>query len=279
MEFVRALGVISERPADGHDAVARALGLERAPTGDEWTDVFVLELVPYASVYLGADGMIGGEARDRIAGFWRALGFDPPVEPDHLAALLGLAASLSEAEDAEQETARRALLRQARKALHHEHLASWLPPYLDRVRELAPPVLVAWGALLDSVLAAEQEVLGREDTLPLHLREAPALDADAPDFVGQILAPVRSGVVLTRSDLARCAGELGLGLRLGERRYALQALLEQDAPATLRWLAREARRQAARREGFWGERAETASEALSDLGEAVTKREEVAHSR
>ena len=34
--------------------------------------------------------MLGGEARDRIAGFWRALGLVPPPEPDHLAVMLGL---------------------------------------------------------------------------------------------------------------------------------------------------------------------------------------------
>ena len=48
-------------------------------------------------VYLGAEGMLGGAARDRVAGFWRALGLVPPAEPDHLAALLGLAAALADA--------------------------------------------------------------------------------------------------------------------------------------------------------------------------------------
>src|SRR5262249_41770740 len=39
------------------------------------------------------------------------------------------------------------------------------------------------------------------------------------------------------------AHELGLGLRQGERRYTLEALLAQDAPAVLGWLSNEASRQ------------------------------------
>ena len=66
---------------------ARPRGAARAR---RHTDLFVFQLQPYASVYLGAEGMLGGEARDRIAGFWRALGASPPSEPDHLATMLAL---------------------------------------------------------------------------------------------------------------------------------------------------------------------------------------------
>ena len=40
----------------------------------EHTEVFVLNCPPYASVYLGPDGALGGEGADRAAGFWRASG-------------------------------------------------------------------------------------------------------------------------------------------------------------------------------------------------------------
>jgi hypothetical protein len=137
-------------------------------------------------------------------------------------------------------------------------------------------VLAAWGELLERAITTELEALGREAVLPLHLREAPAIDPEGPDFVAQLLAPARSGVLLTRSDLARCARELGLGLRLGERRFALRALLEQDAPATLGWLALEARRQAALRgTGFWRKRALAASRLLASLSDISAR--EVAH--
>ena len=94
-ELLRALGAVADSPAAAR-AVAGPLGLD--PAGDaEHTEVFVLNCPPYASVYLGPDGALGGEGADRVAGFWRALAISPPAEPDHLTALLALYASLGEA--------------------------------------------------------------------------------------------------------------------------------------------------------------------------------------
>src|SRR5215213_11255939 len=99
MELFRALAVFAEPPErPGAARVAEALGLGGVPTADAYTDVFVFRLYPYASVYLGSEGMLGGEARDRVAGFLAALGQAVPQEPDHLALLLGAYARLSEAE-------------------------------------------------------------------------------------------------------------------------------------------------------------------------------------
>ena len=94
-ELFRALGAVAGDPADARTACA-ALGLP-VPGNAEHTEVFVLNCPPYASVYLGAEGGLGGEAADRVAGFWRAIGVPPPAEPDHLTALLSLYARLGEA--------------------------------------------------------------------------------------------------------------------------------------------------------------------------------------
>ncbi len=161
----------------------------------------MLDLPPYASIYLGAEGMLGGDARDRVAGFWRALGLVPPAEPDHLAALLGLAAALADAERDEPEPARALLWREARRALLAEHLLPWTGAYLHKLAAVAPPAYAAWGALLGRTLAAEEGALGAPATLPLHLREAPALEPPerigGRAFVDALLAPVRSGMILT----------------------------------------------------------------------------------
>jgi hypothetical protein len=189
--------------------------------------------------------MLGGEARDRVAGFWRALGRIPPPEPDHLAALLALYAALGDHEEAEADPARRLLWKEARRALLWEHLASWLPPYLDKIAELATPCYRAWGAMLAEALRVELASFGTPDVLPVHLREAPALpdprEAGAAAFLQGLLAPVRSGAVFVRADLARAARQTGLGLRMGERRFALDALLSQDSAGTLGWLGAECR--------------------------------------
>lgn len=228
----------------GTARVAEALGLGAVPEPSAYTDVFVFQLYPYASVYVGAEGMLGGEARDRVAGFLAALGHEVPAEPDHLALLLGAYAGLCEAERDEPEGPRRARVRGARRAMLWEHLLSWLPVYLEKVGRVAPPFYRRWAETLRAALDAEASEVGTQEALPLHLREAGALAdprVSAPEeFLKTLLAPARSGLVIVRDDLARAARDLGTGVRAGERLFALRSLMGQDAAATLGWLAREA---------------------------------------
>lgn len=281
-ELFRALGVLCESPVAGHDRIATALGLPGAPDPAEHAAVFLFQSYPYASVHLGPEGMLGGEARDRVAGFWRAVGLVPPAEPDHLAALLGLYATLVDAEANEPEEARVVLRREARRALLWEHLLSWTLPYLEKLREVAGPYHRAWANLLERALLDEAAALPAPERLPLHLRTAPPLpepDASADEWVAAILAPVRSGMVIVRGDLASASRDLGLALRMGERAYALKALFQQDAEATLAWLSAEAEGWIARHEAaeplvgqialFWRSRAEATLAALHNPWAAV----------
>jgi hypothetical protein len=277
-DVFRALGVLAEPPEPSHPAVAAALGVGGAPSPGDYADTFLFGAYPYASVYLGPEGMLGGEARDRVAGFWRALNLTPPPEPDHLAALLGLYAALLDDEAraaAIGDTAAAALRRESRRALLWEHLLSWLVPYLAKVEQLAPAYYATWARLLGDSLAGEAGVLGRLETLPLHLRLAPGLpdsDASGTEWVEAVLAPVRSGIIVTRWDLRRAAATLGLGARVGERAFVLRSMLEGDPSATVGWLADEAGRAAlAHAESepllgavavFWRRRAEACEAAL-----------------
>ena len=260
MELFRALAAYCEVPSA---AVSAALELPM-PAGADHAEMFSLLLYPYASVYAGAEGMLGGDAADRVAGFWRAVGTTPPAEPDHLAALLGLYAAFA-GEDGERA-------RHVRHALLWEHLLSWLPAWLARASEVAPEPYARWASLLQAALLVEAEELGPPAAPPLHLRLAPP-----PAGVDALLAAVRSGVILTRADLARAAAEVGLGLRQGERRHVLRALLAQDAFAVLGRLADEAGRQAALHRSLppawlpvtehWASRAEVTAGQLSRLAE------------
>lgn len=279
IELVRALAVLAEPPDARRARLGKILGLDGDIDPAAYTDVFALQLYPYASVYVGSDGMLGGDAADRVAGFWRALHQTPPPEPDHLAALLGMYASLAEQEAAEADPARCLMWRVSRKALLWEHLASWLFLYLDKLAEIGPPSYRSWGTLLAETLASEIGAVGPPDTLPLHLRRAPPLPDPRRDgaaaFVGGLLAPVRSGMVLTRADLARAARDLGLGLRIGERRFILETLLAQDATAMLAWVEAQARTWRSRHQArsgilgdvatFWSGRAGEAAALLAQL--------------
>jgi TorA maturation chaperone TorD len=243
-ELLRALATLAEPPADQTPRLAQLLGLA-APAPAAYTDLFVFQQTPYASAYLSPDGMVGGEPRDRVAGFWRAIGIEPPHEPDHLATMLGAYAALRDCVEGESDSRRHEALQRARHAFLWEHLLSWVPCYAQAVQRHAEEPFITWARLLLEALLDEARRLGVPPTLPLQLRDLPAMDdprrADPQAFLTSILAPARSGIVLTRNDLARGADALELGLRAGDRRQALRFLLEQDAAATLGWLAGEAR--------------------------------------
>lgn len=205
--------------------------------------MFVLGAPPHAAIHLGPEGKLGGEGLDRISGFWRALGLQAPEDADHLGTLLLLYAELGEAETGAGSDKARALMRRARTALFHEHLWSWAPGYLAAVRGLGVASVAEWAQLAEQAVRAELEDLEPGTMLPLALREAPAPLGANPTFdetLDTLVAPVRSGMILTYPDLEAAAGGAGLGVRRGERRYALKALFEQDAAATLRLLAAHA---------------------------------------
>jgi TorA maturation chaperone TorD len=271
-ELFRALGALSETPRRELQEIADLLDLGALPTRAAHSSLFLLQLYPYAAVYLGAEGMMGGEAEDRVAGFWRALGQTPPPQPDHLALMLGLYARLGELEEEAAPGAARESWRHSRRAFLWEHLLSWLPLFLAKLSELdglADPFYLRWADLLRATLREEAETLLRApraprtpraprapQTLqaplapqpprlqPLHLRAAPGLADPRRDgaevFLASLLSPVRSGMILVGADLARATRELGLGPRLGERRAILKTMLEQDAAAALGWLGEEA---------------------------------------
>jgi len=282
VELIRALGVLSETPGPEHRSLADLLELGGAPDPENYAATFLLQLYPYASVYVGSEGMLGGEARDRAAGAWSALGRTPPVEPDHLGALLGLYAALAEHAESEPDPAEKALWGAAASGFLWEHVLSWTMPYLGRFEGIGSPVYEAWARLLADTLRDEGRRRGPPAVLPLHLRLAPELpdprEAGSDEFLSGVLAPVRSGMVLTRADLARGAGEMGVGLRMGERRFALGAFFSQDADPTLDWLSRQAdawaRRHAEWSDGleliadFWSTRARATGDLMESLRES-----------
>lgn len=276
-ELFRALGALCERPDPKHSPIAIALGLHGPADASDYTEAFVFQLPPYASIYLGAEGMLGGEARGRVAGFWRAVGVEPPSEPDHLAALLSLYAALDQAEENESESARRVLRREARGALLWEHLLPWVPVYASKMQEVAPGPFAHWGRLLSEVLLSEAARVEGQGKLPLHLRSAPpfgGFDASLEELVNALLSPVRSGLVVTRYDLARAARDRGLASRMGERRFVLKAMLKQDPDAVLGWLSQQAGAWVVRHRelqgdtgpiaSFWADRAEATAASMTE---------------
>jgi hypothetical protein len=280
-ELFRSLGAAVLTPPPGNRVVCAALDLPLA-TGAEHTDAFVLSAPPHAAIHLGPEGKLGGEGLDRIAGLWRVLGLRPPEDADHLGALLMLYAELGEAEQRASNERTEAQLHRARATLFHEHIWSWAPGYLLAVTELGIASVAAWARLTDKALRAEYAYLGPAEMLPLALRVAPSgMDTEdsLEETLDALVAPIRSGIVLTHRDLADCAHQVGVGLRRGERRFELRAMFEQDAPATLHWLGAHARRWAQRPSAlrtandpcaWWARRAANTARVLDALAAQTT---------
>ena len=279
MELFRALGAVAEPPSTAGHRIAEALALGPMPDAASHSELFDLQLPPYASVYLEPNGMLGGEARDRIAGFWRALDLTPPREPDHITTMLAFYARLCDLEaEASSEVAALAWHR-SRVAYLWEHLMTWLPLYLARVNEIGFAFYAMWARLMTDALRAEATSLPEPERLSLHLRDVPPIAdprADGLDaFARSLISPVRSGVILSRSDLGRGARTLGLGARIVGRPDVLHALFAQDAGATLDWLIAEAEGWIVRHGewndvapllvGFWAGRARETSTLLRSL--------------
>ena len=279
MELFRGLAILAEPPTPASIPIAEALELGPLPDSTEYTDLFTFQLYPFASVYLGVEGMLGGEAADRIAGFWRALGQTPPAEADHLSVMLALYARLADLEENESDVVHRARWQNARKAFLWEHLLSWLPVYLSKMIDIAQPFYRNWSEVLRTALFEEAQTLGIQEQISRHLRESEGLVdprvGDSGEFLQSLLSPARSGMILVRSDLSRAAKRLGLGMRMGERKFVIKSLFSQDPRGVLDWLVEEANKWILRhRVGIdalgetamvWENRAATSAVLLGDL--------------
>ncbi len=284
MELIRALGALCEPPSPLHGRgvrgarpARRARGTTTTPSSSSSSSTRTPRSTSAPRGSSAARRAIASPASGGRSGSCRR----PSRTTSR--ALLGLYASLGEEERAEDDEARRLLRHEARRTLLYEHLLAWTDPYLDRVGELAPPYYRAWGELVRAALAAEAERLAAPPRLPAALREAPLLEPPSEiggaAFLEQLLAPVRTGFILVRSDLVAASRELGLGLRIAERRYVLEALIGQDGPATLRWLSELAEHRAElHRSEFWSARAAASAALLCEAAREAEEQEAV-HAR
>jgi len=280
------LAIAARPPAESNRAVFDALGLSVPAAFEAWqaayTEAFVVQCVPQASIYLGAHGAIGGETADRVADFRRLLGsatHDPNTASDHVAELLADYAELAALAAADPQAAH------ARTALFWEHLGCWLVPFCDALLRSTSAPYVGWARLVKNGCLAEAQALGAPAQPALHHRRAPAWSAgeDAADIdaaVRALCVPAATGLVLTRADLATAGQVLGTALVCGSRAFMLTLLMRQDARATLNWLSAEAGRQADARRvevamlgaaaAFWAQRAEASEDALAAMADTVS---------
>ena len=153
-----------------------------------------------------------------------------------------------------------------------------MPVYAQAASALPATFASAWARLLRRAVLGEAQALAPPSATPLHLRDVPELpDSDSSSFLRALLAPARSGLLITRRDLSAAAASAGACRRAGSRAFTLRALIEQDREATFAWLAQRAAWWVARHEAdtrslafiaqHWLGRAQASQRALAQLSQ------------
>lgn len=178
-----------------------------------YTDLFLLNIPPYGSVFLDESGELGGPSAERLAEAFRAAGFEPRelsevAAPDHLGLLLEFV-SVSGSQ------------------VLGGYDASWIVPACIAVgRE--PGVHPFYRALATETRRVTSAIPPPDGEparwrSPLELR-----DTDDEVTLGRVvrflLAPARSGVFLSRGRFGTIARALGLALPFGSRFEVARAL-------------------------------------------------------
>ncbi|PRQ02558.1 Nitrate reductase delta subunit [Enhygromyxa salina] len=208
------------------DWVGPGDGLEQLATQLHAT--FELGVFPYAGVFLDPDAQAGACA-DRVRGFYARAGFSPrPVNaelaPDHLGVELAFMAFVSRAHADGRLGPSSPLLAEFLDAC----VLAYLPSLVIAARELGEG---AWPTMLNELLelvAAQRATLPGPRAAP-SLCPAQALLDDARtglrEIAAYLLTPARSGVFLTRADIAALARSRGLARGFGSRLTMLDNLL------------------------------------------------------
>ncbi len=247
IELLHAAREILDSPVL-HPELARILDLGEF-TPDVHTEVFVIDLKPFASIYLSKVATLGGEAQDLVAGYYRAVGMSVPKDPDSLSQMLGHYEGLLHSVVQDEEAVMLERITHLRRAFLHEHILPWVPFYLTALKESYPSFAIFSKALIE-LLRSDVEELNLEirTRTPLALANRTYLEIDAePEEmfldVKALVSPFSSGLILTQKDLLRCASQSGVAARIGTKSFMLETLLGQNPQGVLEWLLGETKRQ------------------------------------
>lgn len=218
------------------EAAAMVEALSEEVAAEQHTRALALELAPFESALLSADGLVGGDIADSVRELRARCGLDPAIDaPDHLGEELRWMSFLSgAAADAARDSMPAQAIEALERAVLDEHLLRWLPALVASLRALAePPALLVLGADLSLALAVHRRVeLGGAAT-PWSLPTlAPILDDERAGLrrVAEHLAlPVQAGGCFCRSTLVGIGRALDLPAGFGARADLLEGLLRSAA--------------------------------------------------
>ena len=202
--------------------------------------LFDFNVYPYASVFLDPSGMLQAPWSSFVADVLGALGLELSTDAgvaaaDHLGALLESVATLLEREAAATPVdAARA--RHGQGVLLREHLLPWMPSFLGAIGRIDGGFYGAVTTLTGELLLEHAEALNGPPLAPFRFpEEEPAAEEKsgargaARRELQRLLTPARSGLFLSRADLAALGSRLELPVRFAERRFMLENLVAAAA--------------------------------------------------
>jgi TorA maturation chaperone TorD len=197
--------------------------------------LFGFNVFPFESVFLDPSGRFGGDLTASVSQFYRQAGYEyaPAVDsPDHLGSELAFLAFLCRQDEnagADALPAQTQLAKDAIRLFLDQHLMRWLPPLVVAIRQQGQPF---YDALVAHMLTTLQTCIVDLNKLPdtkFNVPQPPPLLeeegtslADIADF---LLAPVYSGVYLSRDFIGRLASRHSLPSGFGQRRPMLTGLI------------------------------------------------------
>lgn len=230
LDAIRRLPDLAGRLPDPFDPDAAAAAHHR---------LFGLQVVPCASVFLEADGRVGGLATDAARRAFGVVGSalrDPGAPPDHVGHELDLLAACVSQDPGGGARAGGAADPSRGRAFLESHVLWWLPVFVHSARRSADPF---WTLVLELTLELVVDHGRRAGaggagtpTPPLPDPDPPRLgdrDTGLRDIAGFLATPARCGLHLSMDDIRG----LGRGHRLpggfGGRARVLETLLGSAA--------------------------------------------------
>lgn len=193
--------------------------------------LFSFNVLPYATLFVTADGILGGSVTNQMQQLYRQIGFVPDpatVAADHLGHQLTFLAHLSASEvEAVQNLPSTASIWSKRQAVFlNEHLLPWLLPCLVGVERAGSPFYASVARLTSSLLLSHQN-----DLAPLDVAaRAVKIDSDTPslsiledertslrDIAHFLMTPCQSGLFLSSQTVGDIARQLELPRGFGNR--------------------------------------------------------------
>lgn len=193
---------------------------------------------PFEGAFLDPEGHVGASAAESLRDSYRAMGFrpDPTAEdPEHLATELRALAFLSAAEadalaDGLPEIAARTQTLAA--AFLDDHLRRWLPALAGAVRRIGRAFPTALVEQIEALVRVHRGEIA-DPRAPFALPDPTDPTRDEQSGLRELAAflscPARSGIFLSRDDLARIGRTGRVPRGFGERAVLLENMLRSAA--------------------------------------------------